>query len=367
MSVRQDKTPWIIIAVLVGVIFCMVVGILGALASWWWNQNQTKARVTATSANDTNLILPTPMPTLLPIPSIAQEFDRWQMWLQPGSRVAGNNLVQVIGDTRYKQVVQFTRTNGQGDGGAAGLILPVDLNVASYPHVHVQLIGKIEKEMGGNIANTKLNMYPEGAAQVRIKYQTANAQAREWFHGFYTGAIIGVDESHFTQVLEKQWFTFVSFDLKALPEPPQKIQEIRVYGFGWEFQSAVAQFSLLGSTELLPSTDPTPSSARRPKVTNQDLPKDKAICEAQGGKWGKIGLSPTEQCNLPTPDAGKVCSDSSDCAGMCIANLSQTDYDRVWKDKTVIQTNGKCTPWRITVGCVPQVTNGKVQGILCID
>lgn len=367
MSVRQDKTPWIIIAVLVGVIFCMVVGILGALASWWWNQSQTKARVTVTPIAKSETIAPRPTPILLPIPSLVQEFDRWQIWSQPGSRVAGNNLVQVIGDLKYKQAVQFARANGQGDGGAAGLILPVDLNVVGYPHVQVQLIGKIDKELGGNIGNTKLNVYPEGAVQVRIKYQTANSQTREWYHGFYTGAILGADASHFTQVLESQWFTFVSFDLKALPEPPQKIQEIRVYGFGWEFQSEVAQFSLLGATELLPSTDPTPSSTRRPPVTNQDLPKDKVTCEAQGGRWGRIGLSPVEQCNLPTPDAGKVCSDSSDCTGMCIADLSKADYDRVWRDKAVIQTSGKCAPWRITVGCVPQVTNGKVQGIICID
>lgn len=367
MSVRQDKTPWIIVTVMAVVIFCMLVGILGAVASWWWNQNQTKVRVTATPLVNTDLSSPTPAPISLPIPPIAQEFDRWQMWLQGGSRVTGTNLVQVVADTKYKQVVQFTRTNGRGDGGAAGLILPVDLNVDAYPHVHVQLIGKIDKEMGGNIANTDRNAYPEGAIQVRIKYLTANEQVREWYHGFYTSAILGADESHFTQVLGNQYFNFVSFDLKALPEPPQKIQEIRVYGFGWEFQGAVAQFSLLGSMTALPSTDPTPSSTRRPTVTNQELPKDKATCEAQGGRWGKIGLAPIEQCNLPTPDAGKVCSDSRDCTGMCIAELSKEDYDRVWRDKAVIQTMGKCAPWRITVGCVPQVTNGKVQGIICID
>ena len=259
MSVRQDKTPWIIVTILVIVIISMIVVTLGALTSWSWNQNQTKTRTTATPSAQSNLIPPTPAPTVLPIPSIAQEFDHWQIWSQPGSRTAGNNLVQVLGDAKYKQVVQFTRTNGQGDGGAAGLFIPVDLNVAASPHLQVQLVGKIDKEMGGNLANTNPKAYPEGAIEVRIKYQTANAQAREWYHGFYTSAIMGADEQHFTQVLDNQYFNFVSTDLKLLPEPPQKIQEVRVYGFGWEFQSEVAQFSLLTSNDLLPSTDPTPS------------------------------------------------------------------------------------------------------------
>ena len=249
MSVRRDKTPWIIVAILSGVIVCMLIGIAGALASWWWNQNQTKVRGTLTPARVASPASPTPSSlTLLPVPPIAQQFDRWQLWLQSGARVAGSNLAQIVGDAKYKQVAQFKRANGQGDSGAAGLILPIDLNVAAYPHLYVRLIGKIDQEKGGNIAGTSLKAQPEGAVQIRIQYQTANAQAREWYHGFYTSAILGADEEHFTQVLDGEWFNYFSPDLKALPEPPQSIKEIRVYGFGWEFQSQVAEMSLLGST-----------------------------------------------------------------------------------------------------------------------
>jgi hypothetical protein len=105
----------------------------------------------------------------------------------------------------------------------------------------------------------------------------------------------------------------------------------------------------------------------RPTKSVIDIPKDQAACEAQGGKWGRIGLAPREECNLPTTDAGKVCSDSSECEGMCVANLSREDYDRVTKNRVVIDAKGKCTPWRIVVGCLAIVTDGKVNGILCID
>lgn len=249
MTVRRDRTPWIIVAILSGVIACMVIGILGAWASWWWNQNQTKVRVTGAPS----VVAPIPSPTviatsLLPVPPLATGFERWQMWLQDGSRVRGNNLVQMVSDSKYKQVVQFSRANGQGDGGAAGLILPLDLNVAAYPHLYVQLIGKIENEKGGNLGGVNLNVYPEGAVQVRLKYLTAKGQEREWYHGWYTSAILRADEAHFTQVLESQWFTYVSPDLKSLADTPQIIKEIRVYGFGWEFSSKVAQIDLVGAT-----------------------------------------------------------------------------------------------------------------------
>lgn len=95
------------------------------------------------------------------------------------------------------------------------------------------------------------------------------------------------------------------------------------------------------------------------------IPKDKESCEAQGGKWGNIGLSPEDVCNLPTSDAGKECSDSDECEGSCIAELSKRDWDKAVYG--VVYTKGKCTAWKITVGCHAFVEDGKVEGILCVD
>ncbi len=112
-----------------------------------------------------------------------------------------------------------------------------------------------------------------------------------------------------------------------------------------------------------PSATPT----ARPTKSVGDIPKDQATCEAHGGKWNRIGLAPRDACNLPTSDAGQSCSDSSECEGACVADLSRADYDRVTKNKVIIDSTGKCTPWRIVVGCLAVVTDGKVNGIMCID
>jgi len=93
--------------------------------------------------------------------------------------------------------------------------------------------------------------------------------------------------------------------------------------------------------------------------------KDQKSCEAVSGIWGTVGLSTIEQCNLPTIDAGKICKDSKDCEGACIADLNDVDFE---KAKTgVIYTEGKCTQYRLNVGCHPFVSEGKVEGIMCLD
>ena len=94
-------------------------------------------------------------------------------------------------------------------------------------------------------------------------------------------------------------------------------------------------------------------------------PTDKESCEALGGIWGRVGLSLNEECNLPTSDAGKECSDSDDCEGSCIAELSKEDQDKARQG--VVYTKGKCTAWKITLGCQAFVEDGKVRGILCVD
>jgi hypothetical protein len=93
---------------------------------------------------------------------------------------------------------------------------------------------------------------------------------------------------------------------------------------------------------------------------------DKISCEAQGGKWGPMGLHPQEVCNLPTSDAGASCSDSSQCQSACVAELTPQQFDDVFRNGVVIQTSGACAAWHILVGCLPFVEDGMVS-IICID
>jgi hypothetical protein len=96
-------------------------------------------------------------------------------------------------------------------------------------------------------------------------------------------------------------------------------------------------------------------------------PQDRAACEALGGKWGRIGLNPREQCNLPATDAGRECSSSSECEGLCLAEgYSWDELSDAMRENKIIQTAGKCSAWRIVVGCVPMVEDGLLRPI-CID
>ncbi|MCX6813102.1 MAG: hypothetical protein NTV77_01260 [Candidatus Azambacteria bacterium] len=99
----------------------------------------------------------------------------------------------------------------------------------------------------------------------------------------------------------------------------------------------------------------------------ENIPQDKETCEAQKGEWGRFGLVAREQCNLPTSDADKTCSNQNECEGACIVELSKEDQDRLTKQNEVIEANGKCTSWLLTYGCDAYVKDGKVDGILCID
>jgi hypothetical protein len=188
--------------------------------------------------------------SLLSTPPLAKGIAGWELWLQGGSTVAGTNEVQWVDDPAYGKVVEFSRTAGGKDGGAAGIYQPLsNVDVADYPHLYARLVGKVLDEKGGNLANSNPAWFPEGAVQVRVKYLTSNEKEQEWYHGFYATPVPGADAEHFTRVSRGEWFTYVSPDLTTLPERPWHITEFRVYGFGWEFRGQVAEVDLVGSYE----------------------------------------------------------------------------------------------------------------------
>lgn len=85
-------------------------------------------------------------------------------------------------------------------------------------------------------------------------------------------------------------------------------------------------------------------------------PQTAVECAAAGGEWGPVGLMRTEACTLKSPDAGKVCSDSSECAGSC------------WSDEAPgSKAAGFCQPTNMPFGCHSEVRDGIVQPALCAD
>jgi hypothetical protein len=95
------------------------------------------------------------------------------------------------------------------------------------------------------------------------------------------------------------------------------------------------------------------------------VPKDKISCEKAGGLWKKPGPRPTEECNIPTKDAGKVCSGSKECEGVCLADLNSEDMSRGMRGK-LFKTQGKCSDYIKVFGCRAYVYAGWAQ-VVCAD
>ena len=91
----------------------------------------------------------------------------------------------------------------------------------------------------------------------------------------------------------------------------------------------------------------------------EPTPTTREVCEERGGIWGKFGLLEIDQCNLLASDAGKACSDHSDCESVCVSE------DSVAPESV---ESGVCFGRTIVLGtCLNYVEAGIAQGILCVD
>jgi hypothetical protein len=92
--------------------------------------------------------------------------------------------------------------------------------------------------------------------------------------------------------------------------------------------------------------------APQPTVGLVIPPDNEQDCLAQGGAWGPQGLLQMEMCDLPAVDAGKPCTSSSQCQGLCLASDASS--------------TGTCSPRTLNFGCFDVVEDGAKMG-LCID
>ena len=94
-------------------------------------------------------------------------------------------------------------------------------------------------------------------------------------------------------------------------------------------------------------------------LRTEPVPSARVDCEERGGNWGRFGLLELDQCDLPTPDAGKACSSHDDCESACVTDDSVVPHTA---------TSGVCFGRTITLGtCLNHVDGGTAQGILCVD
>ncbi len=83
----------------------------------------------------------------------------------------------------------------------------------------------------------------------------------------------------------------------------------------------------------------------------------KKWCESINGYFGQQGMYPVPSCNPRASDAGKECTDSSQCEGDCLSE------DETIRDNAV----GECSSLVYVFGCIAPVNDGKVEYVICID
>jgi hypothetical protein len=94
--------------------------------------------------------------------------------------------------------------------------------------------------------------------------------------------------------------------------------------------------------------------AKIENVVTKPVSNNQKDCEAAGGKWERIGDSGQLRCNSATSDAGKACSDRSDCESFCWAGEGPEAYQK---------TSGTCYPWKYFKSCISSVNNGRTTAI----
>ena len=89
-------------------------------------------------------------------------------------------------------------------------------------------------------------------------------------------------------------------------------------------------------------------------VAKPAIPQTAAECGARGGNWTTLGLSypgKPKVCDPKATDSGKVCSDSSECQGSCLAPDSVASG---------VKATGTCSAYVANFGSVKLVEHGKV-------
>ena len=121
---------------------------------------------------------------------------------------------------------------------------------------------------------------------------------------------------------------------------------------------------LLAAGLVLAACSPMPTPA--PALPLQDEPEPPKMtvttssCTARGGEMRQVGRMQTWQCVVKYADAGKRCTDASQCEGDCeIAGNSSVAPGA--------RATGVCQADSNRFGCRTTVKDGKAEATLCID
>jgi len=86
---------------------------------------------------------------------------------------------------------------------------------------------------------------------------------------------------------------------------------------------------------------------------------ERTSCRLKGGKVERAGILGHERCTTSYKDGGDICIDSSNCEGLCIADLSISDNKEA--------VSGTCQLNDNPFGCYSEVVAGQSTPTLCVD
>jgi hypothetical protein len=128
----------------------------------------------------------------------------------------------------------------------------------------------------------------------------------------------------------------------------------------------VAAFGALALVGCAPQDGPQPPTppVGGEKGQNQSYSRDmgtadRAACEAEGGSVQRRGMLGMEQCVHAYADAGKQCTDSSQCQGKCVGSAGAVSPDK--------PASGTCQADDRLYGCYAEVRQGKAVNAICVD
>ncbi|HTU68329.1 MAG TPA: hypothetical protein VMF52_20470 [Steroidobacteraceae bacterium] len=104
----------------------------------------------------------------------------------------------------------------------------------------------------------------------------------------------------------------------------------------------------------------TPAAPASPaSAATADEATDAAACAARGGAIRPVCRRQIPRCLVPFADAGKACTDNSQCQGKCLVDSSVQN--------TGPSITGRCQTDDDPCGCKIEVVNGKPAGGRCVD
>ncbi len=108
-----------------------------------------------------------------------------------------------------------------------------------------------------------------------------------------------------------------------------------------------------------PATTPAAAEPEAPAKVDWQAASSPAQCAAISGTWRPICMMGTPACVVTYADAGKACTDSSQCSGQCVTSGMSAPPESA--------ATGICTANSDPCGCFQLVENGKAGYPLCAD